>query len=35
VERIELTGEPRFNASNFTWGLCYLPLRLIPRQPRD
>lgn len=31
VERIELTGEPRFIASNFTWGLCSLPLRLVPR----
>jgi len=31
VDRVELTGEPRFNASNFTWGLRTLPVRLIPR----
>ncbi len=31
VERVELTGEPRFNASNFTWGLRELPVRLVPR----
>jgi cytochrome P450 len=30
AERVELTGEPRFNASNFTWGLCELPVRLVP-----
>jgi cytochrome P450 len=28
VEGIELLGEPRFNASNFTWGLRQLPVRL-------
>jgi cytochrome P450 len=30
VDRIELTGEPRFNSSNFTWGLRTLPVRLVP-----
>jgi cytochrome P450 len=30
VDRIELTGEPKFNSSNFTWGLRTLPVRLIP-----
>lgn len=30
VERIELTGEPLYNASNFTWGLRRLPVRLSP-----
>jgi cytochrome P450 len=28
VTRIELTGEPRYNSSNFTWGLTSLPVRL-------
>jgi cytochrome P450 len=28
VTRIELTGEPRYNSSNFTWGLVSLPVRL-------
>jgi cytochrome P450 len=31
VERMELAGTPRFNASNFTWGLRQLPIRLVPR----
>jgi cytochrome P450 len=30
VTRIELTGEPKFNSSNFTWGLHTLPVRLVP-----
>ncbi|GAT70663.1 cytochrome P450 [Planomonospora sp. ID91781] len=30
VERIELTGDPVYNASNFTWGLRRLPVRLAP-----
>lgn len=30
VDRIELTGEPRYNSSNFTWGLRTLPVRLVP-----
>lgn len=29
VERMELLGEPRYNASNFTWGISSLPLRLV------
>lgn len=29
VDRIELTGEPHFNSSNFTWGLRTLPIRLV------
>jgi cytochrome P450 len=28
ADRIELTGEPRYNSSNFTWGLVSLPVRL-------
>ncbi|MFF4175742.1 cytochrome P450 [Streptomyces sp. NPDC001750] len=28
VDRMELLGEPRYNASNFTWGISSLPLRL-------
>ncbi|GAA3118909.1 MULTISPECIES: cytochrome P450 [Nonomuraea] len=28
VRTMELTGEPRYNASNFTWGLRSLPIRL-------
>jgi cytochrome P450 len=28
---LELTGEPVYNASNFTWGLNHLPVRLTPR----
>ncbi|GAA2806071.1 cytochrome P450 [Saccharopolyspora taberi] len=31
VERIELCGEPRYNASNFTWGLRKLPVRLVAK----
>lgn len=31
VDRVELTGEPRYNSSNFTWGLTSLPVRLVPR----
>lgn len=34
VVRIEQTGEPCFNASNFTWGLRSLPVRLLPRDAR-
>ena len=30
VTAVELTGEPRYNASNFTWGLTTLPVRLTP-----
>lgn len=30
VASVELTGEPRYNASNFTWGLRHLPVRLVP-----
>ena len=30
VDRIELTGEPEYNSSNFTWGLHTLPVRLVP-----
>ncbi|WP_327365640.1 cytochrome P450 [Streptomyces sp. NBC_01217] len=30
VDRMELLGEPKYNASNFTWGICSLPLRLVP-----
>lgn len=29
VDRIEQTGEPRYNSSNFTWGLRTLPVRLV------
>jgi cytochrome P450 len=32
VDRFELTGEPAFNGSNFTWGLSRLPVRLVPRE---
>jgi hypothetical protein len=28
IEKIELRGEPRYNASNFTWGLRQLPVCL-------
>jgi len=31
VDRVELTGEPKYNSSNFTWGLIELPVRLVPR----
>jgi cytochrome P450 len=34
VETIELIGEPRYNASNFTWGLIHLPVRLVPKRDR-
>ncbi len=34
VETIELVGEPRYNASNFTWGLIHLPVRLVPKRER-
>jgi cytochrome P450 len=34
VEKIELRGKPRYNASNFTWGLRELPLRLVPKTER-
>jgi cytochrome P450 len=30
VRGVELTGEPVYNASNFTWGLRSLPVRLLP-----
>lgn len=30
VDRFELTGTPRYNSSNFTWGLHTLPVRLVP-----
>ena len=30
VESVELRGTPRWNASNFTWGLRHLPVRLVP-----
>jgi cytochrome P450 len=30
VDAIELCGVPRYNASNFTWGLRHLPVRLLP-----
>ncbi|MFI6901793.1 cytochrome P450 [Nonomuraea sp. NPDC050394] len=30
VGRVEAAGEPVFNASNFTWGLRSLPVRLLP-----
>ncbi len=32
VARIELRGEPEYNASNFTWGLRALPVRLVPKR---
>jgi cytochrome P450 len=31
VAGLEVTGDPVYNSSNFTWGLRALPLRLIPR----
>lgn len=31
VDRIELTGAPRYNSSNFTWGVRTLPVRLVPK----
>lgn len=30
VSAVELTGEPAYTASNFTWGCRYLPVRLTP-----
>ena len=30
VREVELTAEPRYNASNFTWGLRSLPVNLRP-----
>jgi cytochrome P450 len=30
VGAVELAGEPRYNPSNFTWGLRSLPVRLLP-----
>ena len=30
VSEVELIGEPRYTASNFTWGCRYLPVRLTP-----
>lgn len=30
VESIELIGEPAYTASNFTWGVRHLPVRLTP-----
>lgn len=30
VAELRLVGEPRYNASNFTWGLCSLPVELVP-----
>jgi cytochrome P450 len=30
VREVELTGTPYYNASNFTWGLRSLPVRLLP-----
>lgn len=30
VDHVELTGEPRYNSSNFTWGLTSLPVALVP-----
>jgi cytochrome P450 len=34
VETIELVGEPSYSASNFTWGLIHLPVRLMPKRNR-
>ena len=30
LDGAELTGTPQYNASNFTWGLRHLPVRLLP-----
>jgi cytochrome P450 len=35
VERFEVTGDPVYNASNFTWGLTRLPVRVVPRVARN
>jgi len=32
VAAIEVLGEPKYNSSNFTWGLRDLPLRLVARK---
>jgi cytochrome P450 len=32
VETIDLLGTPRYNASNFTWGLTHLPVRLAAKR---
>lgn len=32
VESIELLGEPAYTASNFTWGVRHLPVRLVRRR---
>lgn len=34
VDTVELTGDPVYNASNFTWGLCHLPVRMTPATDR-
>ena len=34
VERVELRAEPVYNASNFTWGLVHLPVRIVPAHRR-
>jgi cytochrome P450 len=34
VGQLLLTGEPRYNGSNFTWGIDRLPLRMEPRRDR-
>jgi cytochrome P450 len=31
TDKIEVTADPLYNSSNFTWGLCELPVRLTPR----
>jgi cytochrome P450 len=33
VAEVQLAGEPAYNASNFTWGLQSLPVRLVPTRP--
>jgi cytochrome P450 len=35
VDGIDLAGEPQYNASNFTWGLNSLPVRLAPARSRS
>lgn len=32
VDHVDLLGTPRFNASNFTWGLTHLPVRLAAKR---
>jgi cytochrome P450 len=34
TDRIEVTADPLYNSSNFTWGLCELPVRLTPASRR-